>query len=599
MSIVSEYSAQLEVKLEEAGETGMSVPDIRTWLTEEEIGPREINLIIGSGQRMYNVKWHRNGETLITGIDPDKDESRQVSKGRESNKDIPDLSKDSGGSMSSPEDHFKAIAESLGISGKFAQIAANYCFANYQMEEPDQAWTAVQECNDIGLMSRKKLWKTWMSFNQVEPPAELERTVQRWDTKTDRTKTTATNANVDAGLPAGKKFLAIDGEVIITSDDDPLGVSMSEALHIARLQLDRLRAKEPTSDASGQTSVMVEALKQVGQMAMNQQNQGDNGATAALLESNRREMDTKLESSSTTFRLVQEASDSRHAMMMEQMQRNSEHTMEMMLKNSEHHMDILKMAMEAGNHEQPPNLIDQIGQLLADETIKKFFSPAPAGPGISIRMDGGDVPLAAYKEIMQIHSQQEMVKTAKEFLPDFISAIHEVVASRKDQKELPKGGGSEQETFHSECVTCHLMVKYFNPAGFRCPTCLTMQRSDGTVIEEPAGEQQVTAVAGERALEVNDSLVPTSRDDDDQDDPVKFFERNPKTADWAVDGVMYPEPVPQADYDAEWFQKYPMVAGLSYMDAAVDANPEAPETQEAEPDQAVEGGAPAGYPVTV
>lgn len=603
MSAVSEYSAQLANRLDEAAEEGLAIPEIRAWMTEEGVQPNEINLVIGGGQRRYNTKWHRKDDRLFTGVHPDKVGQNQ-GKGDQTPNEIPSLS-EGAGAMSSPEEHFKTIAESLGVQTKAAQIAANYCFTNYSMEDPTEAWTALQECNDITIMSRKKLWKTWMSFNQVDPPEELERQVKRWDVKPDKggaEQSTGTAAITVAA--AGKKFLAIDGEVVITEEDDPLGVSMSEALHMARLQLERIKSREPvpTQGANnGETNVMVEALKQIGETARSN-GQGD-GNAAALLESNRREMETKLDSTANVFRMMQETSDTRHAAMLEQMQKSSEHQMDMMVQQNAHNMEMLKMALDSANQDPPPSLLDQVGEFMANESIKKFMTPAaPAGPGITIRMGDNDVPLAAYEKIMEINTKQEMVKTAREFLPDFISAINEVATSRK--AELTEGGAGASETvptYHAQCVKCQEWVKYFNADGFRCPQCFTLQQSDGQVIDETPGPiQHVWEEHGAQGESSEFSLgeeapVPERREFLDPlhvgefplDLEVKeaaYVESDPEYSD-----VMYPEPVPMRNYDEEWYLEYPMVAGLGYLDPAANASdsPEIAETRE-EPEAPVE-----------
>ena len=498
---VPEYAARLEDRLKLEGP--LTIEEISAWLSEEGAEQKQINLVLGYGSARGKKAWHREGETLIPGPRPG---GGQPVAGRHRGPDsIPTVDE----AMDRPtgQSKFQGLLESIGVDESQAKMAGNFCFNAFDMENPTEIWQALRECPQIGQpVIKKQVWRLWTRTLRVDLPDTLVQEVATW-------------GRSQASQPAqvGRKFFALDGQVVPTTPDDPEGMSMGDAHRLASLQKgdrprdeqagggvvttllqqqgetdrERLKLEAQKGRPEGE-SVTAAVINQFGELVKSSLNKPPDSSIEARIESQRRESEARAEAQNQRYIDMMERQDERH-----------KHMLDMINQANTHALDLIRLTME-GNNDRP-SFIQQLEGALSNKVIADFLKPpAPSTPMIT--GPGGAMTLETYKAIREMDLKSEALSFAKTTVPDLIKtavdmtqATRELAASRghtvdEDQPD------DKLVLMQSDCVHCGQSMEYHaGSAILVCPYCRTPQTADGRLMVPqgpPADLEEPTTIEG-------------------------------------------------------------------------------------------------------
>lgn len=473
---VKENAAKFSEYLESVGD--LPLLDAEKWVRDNWDGdPPEresvYSLVTAWGYRGKNKLWRREGDNLVWGFKQSGESGK-----REEVETEP--------ALGDPKDQFAAVGISLGIAERYARSTASYVAESYDIWDPAQVWEALKECTDVNIAQRKRWWKTWCSKIQAEVPSELQGEIN---------KTPETPGRPDT---RGKKlFFVEDGRLIPTSSDDELGVSFSEAYRMAQLE----RA-QPQPSGEGPLVALLQESGKTERARMELEASRHSGAhpesdMEAKIENLRRESEARIESlrRENDLHLKLQAQQFEH--MFSTREAEQRHQLEMINKNLER---IVNRPQEDNSdivgklNKSFPGL----GEIVAS-AVRNMIAPQTS-PSI-IKIDGqGDMSLDAYERIEALKDRREMIRVAKDTIPDLLQMGKDWAEAKKrmsvekqtedlGQGSLPQGPlpqGPDQSASQSSvpqegmCVACKLPV-YFMGSAFQCPRCQVIQTADGVV----------------------------------------------------------------------------------------------------------------------
>ena len=517
--MVPEYAARLEERLKSEGP--LAVENIRLWLTEEGLQAGQTNLVLGYGHAKGKRMYHQDGDTLVAGPRPGSPIiGRPPHRAADS---IPTVDE----AMDRPtgQSKFQGLLESIGVDESQAKMAGNFCFNAFDMENPSEVWQALRECPQIGQpVIKKQVWRLWTRTLRVDLPETLVQEVNTW-------------GRTQASQPAqvGRKFFALDGQVVPTTPDDPEGMSMADAHRLASLQKgdkpkdeqaggglvttllqqqgetdrERLKLEAQKGRPEGE-SVTAAVINQFGDLVKTSLNRPPDTSVEARIESQRRESEARAEAQNQRYMDMMQRQDDRH-----------QHMLDMVNQANTHALDLIRLTMEGNNSR--PSFLDQLEEALSSEVITRFLKP-PAPPTPMITGPNGTMDLATYKAIREMDLKSEALAFGKEAVPKLISAgvdmaqaTRELAASRGDTIEEATDEPAAPGLMHTNCGHCSQSMTY--PAGAQflvCPFCQAPQTADGRLMAPkgpPVGLDELApmkAVSQESpdTVEYDDALDP-------------------------------------------------------------------------------------------
>ena len=494
---VPEYGARLEERLKLEGP--LATEDIRAWLTEEGLEQKQINMVLGFGAGQGRKMYHKDGDTLVAGVRPG---GGQPVAGRHRGADaIPTVEE----AMDRPtaQSKFQGLLESIGVDEAQAKQAGNFCFNAFDMENPSEVWQALRECPQVGQpVIKKQVWRLWTRTLRVDLPETLVQEVSTW-------------GRTQASQPAqvGRKFFALDGQVVPTTPDDPEAMSLVDAHRLASLQKgdrpneqaggglvttllqqqgetdrERLKLEAQKVRPEGE-SVTTEVIKQFGELLNSSLNKPPDTSVDARMEGQRREFELRMEAQNQRFLDMVAAQGER-----------SQHMLEMVQQQNTHSLDLVRQAMEGNNNR--PSFFEQLEQALSSKILTDFMRPPAAATSLDV-----------YKAMREMDLKGEALSLVKTTVPELIkvggdmaAATRELAASRGHTiagDEAQQDDERDQEieapgtvSLHINCLRCATPFSY--PSGAKyllCPHCRTPQTADGHLIvpQPPPGEPKLVS----------------------------------------------------------------------------------------------------------
>ena len=466
--------------------------DVTAWLNQEDFPSTKIGPVLAWGAKKGARRWHREEDTLIAGPRPATPAAAALS-GRVPG-EVPDL--EDAQNQPTLKNQFRALMQSVGIEQNHARSAANFCFGSFEMEDPAQIWQALRECLQIGQSGMKKqIWRLWTKHIHVDPPEALTQEIVNWGRVTP-----------PPSAPGGRRFFAIDGQVVPTTPDDPEGMSMADAHRLASLQKGDRPRDEQTGGGlvttllqqQGETdrkrleldgqrnrpegdSVTAAVINQFGEVLKTSLNKPPDTSFETRIDAQRREFEGRMESQNQRFMDLMEAQGERH-----------QHMLELVQTNNTHSLELVRLAMDGNNNR--PSFFEQLEQALSNKVLADFLKP-PAAPLQMITGPNGTMTLDVYKAIQEMNFKSEALTVAKTSLPELFKVGSDIAAATKElartrgetvERDSPQSAQADETQTHSgynqhtDCGHCGQSMTYPTGAEFLiCPHCRAPQTADG------------------------------------------------------------------------------------------------------------------------
>lgn len=479
MTVFSDNAQKFEEYLSTVGT--IPVVEATDWMTENWVGDAPkggtLNLVLASGLKGKFRKWHREGDVLIWG--PPLSPSGPAGGAANASQNI----------LEDPADQFANVGITMGISEHFAKPAAAYVSASYDLWDPVQVWDGLKMCPEINITQRKRWWQTWTSRTQAVVTPELEGEVNRVsvvrasDGRAEETR-------------RQRRYMAVDGEIVLVSSDDESGMSLSEAERIARLQLQARGGAPPTGDP-----ILATLLTQTGEtdrkrMEIDQQRYASVRPDAEVetrIQALQRESEARITAMQREFDMRVQLVESNFKHQFELSQAESRHQMEAINHNLERLLT--RPVQEEDPITKADKLVPGFGMFM-QKAFEKMFNP-PQTEAVTIDLgQEGKMSLEAYERIEGIKNQKEMLRLVRENIPQLFELGKDMKEARRRVEEEGEDKGEHLQ--QATCVTCGLPVAFVGGA-FQCPRCQAIQKADGQVVQksevaswETAGEPPAT-----------------------------------------------------------------------------------------------------------
>lgn len=465
---------------------------IRSWLTEQGVLGGYANMVMGQGMKRGDNRWHEAPPGSFTyGPKP----GTATRRTRPDPNSIPGPAQVA--AMASSQDKFAAIIVSLGIDAVIAKTTANYCFANYDMADPERAWQALRECTNVVPTDKKRIWRTWLSLIQVEPPDTLAERVAGDYSPATRPGAQVTPPALGATI---QRYYVHDGALYPAEPGDLTAYTWGQGMMMLAQQ--SKERKEETAMVPVPNNSGAELLAPVVDLikTMFPDKDGNSTALALSMETERREM-------------AREARETERAA--------REHEMAMERESRQHDMEMMRMQHEM-SMKTVTDAISELAGALNGQSKSPFAALDAILPGASTKIvtmllgDGNNdkipqgflggfdttnmsVDTAERLSELEIRRQNGdlMRKSVPEFISlgrDFLGAFNRMSA-REDQEELqakeaakddqlgPAAPNPEEDT----CSECKAELE-LEPgvAEPQCPTCFAIRAVDGIWYPEPS-----------------------------------------------------------------------------------------------------------------
>lgn len=463
---VSETARELKDIIEEKG--SWSKDEVMAWVREQDLPPNQYGLVLGQGAGKSNKWWHTIDGVLYSGPKPGEENGSSSLPPKDPH------------SLEVPHDQFVEVAKNLGIPEKAAKAAAFYIDTNFDLMNPDKVADALRQITEIQPAQKARLLITWTSFTKGEIPEALRERAKALASDDLQTATENAKAN---GHVRGKRFVASNGEVLVTQEDDPGGMSLGEAIQVANLQF---QSKPQRDDGNSTWGIVVQ------EMGANQRE-----TLKALAEANRPSDNGK---SDNSMDLVFKLFDAR----METERVRNDGMVERLATSQENMVGKLTemMGQIAGmvtNKRSPFAELDEFLPGLSKRLMDGLFAPPQAATqGLTVKLPGlagggaaeAEVTLEAYQTIKELEQKDQMLQWGRETLPKLfqfgerlaksIDRAAETEGKAEPTAEVPGKG-------QTNCANpeCNMPVMFSLAAqAFQCPNCLTVQSPDGTVYDQ-------------------------------------------------------------------------------------------------------------------
>lgn len=490
---IADVARNLRARLEDYER--IPVDDVKAWMEEEGVPPKQIGLVFGHGAHKGRKWWHREGEELVIG-------PKEAEAAMATSNEVPPVDEDPL-AMDSPEASFTVMVRRLGIPEKTANTAAYFCFANYDMTDPLQAWDAVQN-TDINQSSKKKVWETWCNQQNIDVPHSVVEQVFR----ARGPLYNSTEAPTAKPALQQERYLAVNGEIVSTHHDDPGGLPYSAASENARYQREQIRLEKVSATPSD--SPMVAALNSMSAVVA--------AAMAPKQDSTTLEWMRMLQEENRTARDIQ-----REAMenMLKAQAEQNRLMMQVVAERQDSAINKLTEIIESMNM----NPFAAIKEFLphGDQLLERLFAPPVSQSGPTIQLGGAEVGIETYRQIKEEERKDGMFALARESLPRFLELGQDLAtaASRLTAGEggmMPPAGVQQPQIPEgyeiTNCISCSASIAYDpEDEAFECPGCNTQQETPRAVApplerpeveEEEVEEVDVETEEGEE-LEVGDA----------------------------------------------------------------------------------------------
>ena len=517
--------------------------DARDWLSEldPELDGSSINLVIGYGLSPSRRWWHEDSEGFLVNGPKDAPISSEVVPAETSTELSDDVKKApllDPGTMAAPRDQFYTIALNLSIPEKAARTAAHSCWLTADMFNPAEAWQAIVQGSEMIPSQKKRLWRNWCAWAGIKIPEALAEKVEKQYTGLASTGADRTHV-AGVAAPAGRRFIAAKGEVMMVEPDDPGGMSFSEALHLADRQEEqqgkKTQAAAPATPAESPTvAAMVTVLGNLTTAALTPR--ADPAAGNSTLE---------------IVKLMVEGARSESTNGMVLMRQELDHRLENEARDRKASEDrsnaILSKLTEVierqGQPKNPFEMLDQVLPGIGARLMDNLVNP-PHQEGIFRVAFGdqeGNMTVDQYERISKVENQKEFTKMLRLQLPEFFAMGRDFAqaARRPAEPDRTEQLLLRKETeYNGYCSACLHVLRL--PEGidqFTCPHCGALQNSAGELLEAaPVGQEELGTgelpILVEQANDAfdTDALVLRPLDKDREWSPEPAHEKAPPPA---------------------------------------------------------------------
>lgn len=466
MSVVTDAAEGLKELLEDR--ESMSVEDAEAWIDEQDVPPNRRGLVLGHGAGKGKKWWYREDNVLHLGPRPGNGSSPPSSP-------IPDPD-----TLIDPVDQFIAVAQQLGIPEKFAKSVGFYINTNYNIMEPEQVASALTQVTDIKPAQKSRLLITWTSFTQGDVSDALRQRAKELGIGDERGGDDTSSSN---GHRPSRKFVAMDGAVLVTNEDDPEGMSLGEAISVANIQA---KAEDRKGDGS---SVLVELIKQFGSRDLEtlklfardgegRSDQKDSGNTELLMKLFDARLDGERE---RTNALIERMSDN-HTQMVEKLS------------------DMIQQVASIAN--KKTNLFEDLDESvpgLGKMFLERMLNPQnQSDGGLRVTLPGfgsdgegtTEVTIDAYERIKTVEQKDQVIKTFREGFPELLRVGERIARSidRSMAAEKQETEPEESERVEYTCVdpSCDQQMGVPKATSvWPCPTCKAVQNHERQWLNKP------------------------------------------------------------------------------------------------------------------
>lgn len=311
------------------------------------------------------------------------------------------------------------------------------------------------------------------------------------------------------------RYLAVDGQVVVTDPQDPDGLPFTEATSLAALHRQQRRE---SSDHAQEDSLLETVFKegQATQREMMKMQGGSRSDLSGILEAQRGEAQARMDA--MMERLA--AMDREHEVRLQMMQKEGANHLELLLKQQElqqkqwelqldlvkqqhsHELEMLQLRLDQeapdpwGAADQAlPGIKKHIGDI-----IGRAFSPPQSQPQYVIKLgENNEVPFEVFEKMENLQLKRRFVDQAMSIIPDFVAAGRMAAEQTRDDAPLPAASSppaaprqavpaatpppapsapAGPNRVQASCTQCGMAVN-LEPGtrAFRCPNCQTMQQA--------------------------------------------------------------------------------------------------------------------------
>lgn len=485
----------------------MDVVEVQEWLKSEGIDNQHSGLIVGYGMGRQRHWWRKekgeNGEELVY-------QAPAIKPPEPLPIDPPQSFDDDVTPMTDPAMRFAAMAVQLGVKESIARTVAFYCFGSFDMDKPEQAWAALAECVDLSKVNRRRLWRTWLTSLGIQPDATLVRQVEEATTEAlGQRSGVAQNAAV---VTAQRRFIAVNGEVHLAESGDEGGLSFTEALRVAQLQIEKSRVLAPpaTPPAPQQDNTfMSSAFSTLGSITAEAVKRPPDTSRDELIRVEMQQ--AKADNEHRQERLMDEI---RHQREMDELHRReeSERFMRLMEKQTEL---IQAMGQSRSPWEDIDRTVPGLSQRIMDMVLNPPKPQQPSfpfdmgnGQAIPMTMEGLGQWMTIQEKVEDIRNKREALGIVRENAPKiaeaaqaWAAALNRAAAEEQESGDVQDDAardevvqGQETALSTAQCVNCEGKVSYYpreGLTGFYCPFCNVGQTFDGQVVAKPEDSEEV------------------------------------------------------------------------------------------------------------
>ena len=245
MSTVPKMAKALADLIADTG--SLSKEEARSWLADNDdqspapMSAGQINLTLGFGAADSRGWWHSDTDTdmLVPGPKQGSPAAAKMaskngaSEHHEDAPDVEELDDEPGWAEATPpEALLYEVARKVGVRKDHARIFAQYAAMTADTADPEQVAQSIQDCPEIKAPLKRRLYQAWVSSSGIAANPNI---VKKYFANVAE-KVEEVQAVQTAKVAASRHYIAVNGDVLLTTADDPDGLTIGEASRLAMIQ---------------------------------------------------------------------------------------------------------------------------------------------------------------------------------------------------------------------------------------------------------------------------------------------------------------------------------------------------------------------------